>query len=165
MSDTRGAWGLATLRVASPHTPGRRFRPSCLTHNPCVTHSGRRGLPDDVRDVAASTVGTVAGAAQGQGVIWSQVSLPDATEPAGGSLWSQIMGPILPLLSDAWWVVLHVVMPLCLIGGVVIYILAAISGNKGTAARAKSAIWAVPTALFLMAAALLVSRWVISSYT
>jgi hypothetical protein len=94
----------------------------------------------------------------------AQVGLPSDQQPAKGSLWDSIFGPILPLLSGAWWVVLHLVLPIGLIGGVVGMVFAAISGNKPAMARARGVVMSVPMALFAVSAAVLVSNWIISNY-
>jgi hypothetical protein len=94
----------------------------------------------------------------------AQVGLPSDQQPAKGSLWDSIFGPVLPLLNGAWWIVLHLVLPLGLIGGVVGMVFAGISGNKPAMARARGVIMSVPMALFAVSAAVLVSNWIISNY-
>jgi hypothetical protein len=94
----------------------------------------------------------------------AQVGLPSDQQPAKGSLWDSIFGPVLPLLSGAWWVVLHLILPLGLIGGVVGMVFAGLSGSKPAMARARGVLMSVPMALFAVSAAVLVSNWIISNY-
>ena len=96
--------------------------------------------------------------------ILAQVGLPTDEQPAQGSLWDSIFGPVMPLLSGAWWIVLHLLLPLGLIGGVIGMVFAAISGNKAAMGRARGVVLSVPLALFLVSAAVLVSNWIISNY-
>jgi hypothetical protein len=94
----------------------------------------------------------------------AQVGLPPDQQPSKGSLWDSIFGPLVPLLSGAWWVVLHIVLPIGLIGGVAGMVFAGISGNKPAMARARGVIMSVPMALFAVSVAVLVSNWIISNY-
>ena len=110
----------------------------------------------------AVTFGTVAWASVAP--AWAQVGLPSDQQPAKGSLWDSIFGPLMPLLSGAWWVVLHLILPIGLIGGVVGMVFAGISGSRPAMARARGVIMSVPMALFAVSAAVLVSNWIISNY-
>jgi hypothetical protein len=112
--------------------------------------------------VVVLTVGVV-GWASAQSAV-AQVGLPTDQQPAQGSLWDSIFGPVMPLLSGAWWIVLHLLLPLGLIGGVIGMVVASISGNRDGVARARGVIMAVPMALFFVSAAVLVSNWIISNY-
>ena len=99
-------------------------------------------------------------------MIPGQVGLPPngGTPPEQGGLWDSIFGPLLPLFSTAWWLVLHVMLPLGLIGGLVGMIFAGITGSKQGMARSRGMIMTVPLALFLVSAAVLVSNWIIKNY-
>jgi hypothetical protein len=112
--------------------------------------------------VAIVAVGAVAWATIAPAA--AQVGLPSDQQPAKGSLWDSIFGPILPLLSGAWWVVLHLLLPIALIGGVVGMVFAGLSGNKPAMARARGVVMSVPMALFAVSAAVLISNWIISNY-
>lgn len=96
--------------------------------------------------------------------IFDQVALPTAQQPAGGSLWDRIFGPIMPLLAGIWWIVLHLVVPFGLIVSLVWMIFAGFSGNRAGMARARSAMFAIPLGLFALFAAVAVSNWVIGNY-
>lgn len=92
------------------------------------------------------------------------MGLPPPTKPSPGSLWSDIMGPILPLLSDAWYIVLHFVMPLCMVVGGLVYVVMSIMGSKQGTAKARGVILAVPAALFYIGLATLIANWVIGHW-
>ena len=112
--------------------------------------------------VAVFTAAVVIGASASQ--AGAQVGLPSDQQPASGSLWDSIFGPVMPLLSGAWWIVLHLVLPIGLIGGVVGMVVAGITGNKQAMGRARGVIVSVPMALFFVSGAVLVSNWIISNY-
>ncbi len=90
--------------------------------------------------------------------------MPPATAPEDGGLWDSIFGPILPLLSNAWWIVIHFVLPLGLLVGALGYVAASMFGDRRMASRFRGVIFSVPIALFLVSAAVLVSNWVIGHY-
>lgn len=96
--------------------------------------------------------------------VFSQVGMPSPTKPAPGGLWDSIMGPLLPLLSDAWYIILHFVMPLCMVVGGILYVWMAIRGNKAGVAQARGVILAVPAALFFIGAATIAANFVISHW-
>lgn len=68
------------------------------------------------------------------------------------------------ILSGAWWITLHFLLPLGFVGFVASVVFAAFSKDSRRLARARLGVFVFPLALFLIVTAQLVANWFIAKY-